>query len=188
MRNQAVVSTCFLVVLCLVANSGGAEPIYFADTEHYYERIDIDLNWDDAKADAESRSYLGITGHLATITSQAENDFITSNFLAEAPSPAYCGGYQPPGSGEPNQGWLWVTGEPWDFENWDVGEPNNFGGNEEDCVELYSTGVWNDATNSSGRSCYIAEYPAGPIPEPSILILVSIGGLGLLSTRKIRHS
>lgn len=44
---------------------------------HYYERIDLPLvTWDEAKADAESRSFQGRDGYLVTITSQSESDFV----------------------------------------------------------------------------------------------------------------
>jgi len=26
---------------------------------------------------------------------------------------------------EPDGGWQWITGEPWVYTNWDIGEPNN---------------------------------------------------------------
>ncbi|XP_015425957.1 PREDICTED: pulmonary surfactant-associated protein D-like [Myotis davidii] len=34
-------------------------------------------------------------------------------------------------------------GEPLVYSNWASGEPNNYGGNEH-CVEMYTTGKWND--------------------------------------------
>ena len=43
--------------------------------------------------------------------------------------------------------WLWVDGSSADYTNWNKGEPNNYGGNQEDCVEMYPTskvGKWND--------------------------------------------
>jgi len=67
-------------------------------------------------------------GHLATITSEAENAFIyglASNNIALWHSlPNGCvlgpwlGGTQPTGSSEPGGGWRWVTGETWSYTNW----------------------------------------------------------------------
>ena len=41
----------------------------------------------------------------------------------------------------------WMDGTEWDYKNWNNGEPNNFMGNilgDEDCVQMYSNGKWND--------------------------------------------
>jgi len=38
---------------------------------------------------------------------------------------------------------LWADGTPLTFSNWGVGEPNNIGG-EENCVEVWPNGDWND--------------------------------------------
>ncbi len=44
--------------------------------------------------------------------------------------------------------WVWADGTPWVYDNWDVGEPNNFGGGES-CGRLVSppqgpVGTWED--------------------------------------------
>src|SRR5512139_2788696 len=77
---------------------------------HSYELIDATINWDGANAAAISAG-----GHLATITSAEENQFITNvlgNGISDLSSPIYyhwIGGYQPDGSVEPAGGWSWVT-------------------------------------------------------------------------------
>jgi hypothetical protein len=38
--------------------------------------------------------------------------------------------------------WVWVTGEPFTYTNWDFGEPNDAGG--EDCAVYAEFGTWND--------------------------------------------
>lgn len=43
-------------------------------------------------------------------------------------------------------GWAWNDGTPLDFTNWEPGEPN--GGNNENCLHQYASGLWNDATCS----------------------------------------
>ncbi|XP_076015991.1 galactose-specific lectin nattectin-like [Genypterus blacodes] len=47
--------------------------------------------------------------------------------------------------------WLWSDGSPITYKNWAVGEPNNWGGGE-DCVEVYSTGNFNDIQCTQVRS------------------------------------
>ena len=36
----------------------------------------------------------------------------------------------------------WVTGAPFSYENWNVGEPNNV--NDEDCNEMLDSRKWDD--------------------------------------------
>ena len=40
----------------------------------------------------------------------------------------------------------WSDGSDWDYTMWDDGEPNNyaFWDDDEDCVQQYSSGFWND--------------------------------------------
>ena len=44
---------------------------------HYYRHYPTTTTWANAKTNAESQSYFGMLGYLATITSQAENSFIS---------------------------------------------------------------------------------------------------------------
>jgi hypothetical protein len=39
---------------------------------------------------------------------------------------------------------VWVTGAPVTYTNWQSGEPNNYGLYGEDCTEMYTSGLWND--------------------------------------------
>ena len=57
----------------------GFGPILNPDNGHYYERIDAQVNWWQAKALAESLSFLGAPGHLAAISSFEENWWIADN-------------------------------------------------------------------------------------------------------------
>ena len=43
-------------------------------------------------------------------------------------------------------GWAWANGEPFTYQNWNPGEPNDAGG--EDAGQMVSNGGWND--NGSG--------------------------------------
>ena len=41
-------------------------------------------------------------------------------------------------------GFGWTDGSALAYINWAAGEPNNWEGNNEDCVEMFSNGYWND--------------------------------------------
>ena len=82
-----------------------AEPILFLDNGHYYEFVPDIVNWHEAKAAAELMTFLGAQGHLATVTSQSEHDFLLSTFpSASANAGPWLGGFQPAGSPEPAGG------------------------------------------------------------------------------------
>jgi hypothetical protein len=102
---------------------------------HWYQRVEYGMTWNQAQATAESMG-----GHLATITSPAENSFVHSiGFFA-----CWLGGYQVPGACEPDCGWRWITGEPMVFLNWTAGEPNNAVGTENRLHFFEWTSLWND--------------------------------------------
>ena len=88
------------------------------------------IQWEDAKLAAESAG-----GHLATITTQKE--WTTVRGL---PGSHLCwlGGYQVDGADEPDGGWTWVTGEPWECTAWFSVSPNNSGGEEKYLILAHS--------------------------------------------------
>lgn len=185
---SGIMLTLLLIgMLTLVSNAQAAEPVYFSETGHYYQAIAIagvyegiytvsgGITWNDAKSLAESLSYLGVQGHLATITSKAENDFIINNLGGpDLLNRYWLGGFQPPGSPEPDGNWQWVTGEPWIYANWASGEPNNcYGGemggapagSDEERLHFWGyTGQWNDMEESSYQPGLIVEYDIPPVP------------------------
>ena len=44
-------------------------------------------------------------------------------------------------------GFGWTDGSALAYINWAAGEPNNWEGSQEDCVEMFSNGYWNDEVN-----------------------------------------
>lgn len=86
----------------------------------------------------------GCNGHLVSIGSKAENDFVYSMFaddqrFFEVSRNKYgtkkfgplIGLYQKPGSKEPRGGWTWVDSEPLKFKNWVPSQPDDWGGRED---------------------------------------------------------
>lgn len=139
---------------------------------HYYERVTMPGNAPAASNAAQSRSVYGVAGHLVTLTSAAENQWVLDNLDGDYLRGHWLGGYQPFGSPEPAGNWRWVTGEPWSYSNWNPGEPNNAGGNE-DWLEYWFSGTlggWNDVASTSvsrtSGTGYVVEYP---VPAPVTL-------------------
>ncbi|MCH2106239.1 MAG: hypothetical protein MK291_06320, partial [Planctomycetes bacterium] len=106
-------------------------PAFNPANGHYYYVIQSGpIGFSAAKDIAESLSYQGVTGHLATINDEAENDFLATSFGVRA----WVGGFQDTASptySEPGGGWSWITGEAFTYSNWNAGEPNDFGSGEE---------------------------------------------------------
>ncbi|MEQ1933541.1 MAG: lectin-like protein, partial [Fimbriimonadaceae bacterium] len=175
MRNS--LRTVLAVLSTALALSAQAAWVQWPVNGHYYDVVLIaggDRSWAAASAQAQAMiAPNGAQGHLATITSAAENAFVFS--LADSPAfwvldiannneGPYIGGYQVGGS-EPAGGWRWQKGEPWNFTAWAAGEPNNFNGNEH-FANLYSPGAgraatWNDVPSdpSSVVVAYVVEAP-----------------------------
>ena len=120
---------------------------------HYYEVVTetAPIAWQDARDAAIARG-----GHLVTITSAAENTFVTTLLNGMH---ALAGAFQPSGSPEPAGGWQWVTGEPFEFTNWNDTQPDNYQGNE-NYLEVYPgpANNWNDLSGEALNSSYMVEY------------------------------
>jgi len=120
-----------------------------------------------------------VGGYLATVTSEPENDFVfhlvdDDRFWSDGIGP-WIGGYQLPGTTEPESGWQWVSGEPFLYANWKQDQPNDEYGWPEDCIHFYVSTrpvardrTWNDLLampddySMDIRVCgYVIEFP-GP--------------------------
>ncbi len=170
------------IVLALVCNIASGTPIQWKVSDggngHWYELVEDAIDWNAAKLAAEQSIHEGTVGHLATITSQAENDFILSSVYETGTYYTWVGGFQPAGSPEPDGNWQWLTGETWDFTNWNLGvEPNNFIYSQtpygEDVIQMSPIG-WYDAPHDWDMP-YIVEYES--VPEPTCFTLFVCIGL-----------
>ena len=108
-----------------------------------YKACGRSMTWQEAKAYCE---ILG--GHLVTITSQGEQEFITE-LLSDYPlkNLYWIGLYR-------DSQWAWVTGEDFSYAHWAYREPTS--GQNEVCGEIYGNpisgfrrGEWNDSFNQA---------------------------------------
>lgn len=153
-----------LSLAIIVSGTAAADPVQWGGNGHYYELITTAVSWHEAEALAESRTFLDRQGHLATITSAAENDFIFWHVVGgnvDTPlGDPWLGGYQNSYQSPPGENWHWVTNEDWDYTNWDEGEPNDY---DEQYAELFlnfqlwGDGAWNDH-HGLNHKAFVVEY------------------------------
>jgi hypothetical protein len=153
--------------------------------DHFYQLNTSSTSWTVARTNASNASYFGYQGYLATITSAAENSFI-SNFIS-ANSWIGCSDnysiinsvvgytkYTDQSTAQAEGKWHWISGPETGtqmrtangtaisgvYQNFSSGEPNNYGGSE-DYGHAYANGTWNDFPN--GSNIYsIVEYGGMP--------------------------
>src|SRR5690242_18695760 len=116
----------FIHLLCaalfLIPGITQAQVVFNPANGHYYERVDEGVDgWFAAVRVAALRSYMGLKGHLVTITSPEENDFIINHLGGDLVRNKWTGAYQLHKNSEPGGGWAWVTGEAWTYANWGAG-------------------------------------------------------------------
>ncbi|MCL1951780.1 MAG: hypothetical protein FWF60_03020 [Oscillospiraceae bacterium] len=127
------------------------DAVYF--NGHAYKVYDLGMTWHDAKRKCEE-----LGGHLATITSQAEQNFIEGLITNHERNIYWLGGTDETQSGQ----WEWVTGEPFEYTNWDIWQPDNdnFHGNQDEhFLNIYRfpnpyvdgsfAGGWNDLQDNA---------------------------------------
>jgi hypothetical protein len=180
------------VSLLLTGGPGWATPQFFPGTGHYYEVVPTldGISWTDAQAAAEARLWLGEHGHLATMASAEENQFVfdlsldlgiwhVSTIWYIGP---WIGGYQQDGAEEPDGGWAWITGESWDYTDWLPGQPDNnyLPGYNENRLVFWGQGAmtptWNDYVDAIDPIYppedrvwgYTVEFDTPPVPVGEI--------------------
>lgn len=160
---------------------------------HFYEFVaQTGLTWHEARDAAEASSFAGTEGHLATIGSAAEQQFLQTTFSSQSFLESWLGGWQEEGR-PPEEGWHWVTGETWTYTNWAPGEPNDKGGDQrflmmwgDQAATADHRWRWGDDhpdTDLSWNHGYFVEYP---IPEPATLGALGLG-IAALAGHLRRH-
>jgi hypothetical protein len=118
-----------------------------------------------------------MNGYLATITSDAENQFVfqlinnQDTFWVRDSCGGSNNGPWIGGSDIATEGqWEWITGEAFTYENWKPGQPDNAGGGE-NCLHFWTyfgnppEPFWNDAP-CDGFTAYPEVCGTGPVFGP----------------------
>ncbi|MDQ0136605.1 T1SS-143 domain-containing protein [Neorhizobium galegae] len=146
------------------AAPSGSGWVLNAQNGHYYKLVSGNVSWSDAVSGAAAQSS---GAYLLTLTSAAEQSFVLNTFNASQTGQQFWLG----GSDASVEGtFKWMTGPEAGtaisgYIPWNIGEPNNWGGNEDYLTVVrfggsnYNTPLWNDAGATIGdNNGYIAEW------------------------------
>ena len=150
MHRLASVALIVSALFCSVAAAQSTPAVEWKVSDggngHWYARVERQSrSWSEMQAAARVAG-----GHLATLTSAAENGFAVTVMAGER---CLSGGYQDRSSAdysEPAGGWKWVTGEAVTFSAWAGGEPNEYWPWGEDIMGTYPSGQWVDLSDRQG--------------------------------------
>jgi len=168
-ENMKIKKTVWSVVLGLVFTfSVQAGPPVVEWNANYYQVISYNGTWDEAKTAAEGLSYNGYAGHLVTLNSEDEFDFVKTITGLGDWNITWIGGYK---SGSD---YFWVNDEgtldfsEWSADPWEEGYPAGDKG-----VAITGSGYGSNIRTQPG-TCgeYIVEYS---IPEPASAMLIACG-------------
>ena len=135
---------------CCVSNCQGGQQIsgfiYMGEYNgHHYYCSQYPDTWSSAQANCANNG-----GYLACVGDAGENSFLANLLTTQS---AWIGLNDAAQEGS----FVWECGEPYNYNNWYPGQPNNYGKNQ-DCVEMLSNGQWNDEYPTELNE-YIMEIP-----------------------------
>ena len=133
--------------LLTVAVSASDKPLGSKEFDnHYYRYYSTQMSWEEARFFCEQRG-----GHLATISSSSENEFVSSLFSGES---VWLGGNDVNVEGQ----FTWYTNELFSYTNWASGEPNDGKSGGQDYIHMYKSGLWDDIQDT--KLGFICEWDA----------------------------
>lgn len=121
---------------------------------NYYYIYQQSCSWESAKSNCES-----VGGHLTVITSSDEQQFL-EEYIGSGDNSYWIGGLRK------SDTWSWITGEPWEFTNWNVdrGYPSNSTSDNYLGFSVRRNFKWyNEANTYSSITGYICEWEGNDI-------------------------
>ena len=186
MIKRTMILTMLLPIIALLpvtATATTADPVPVLKSEEAFEGRIYQvyaakrITWQQADTFAKTVTIDGVVGHLATITSAAEDatiDRLRNEAQLQSPE-AWVGGTQTDGAGEPGAGWMWVNNEgpistsdfplP-SYSNWLPNEPNDRNTEKFLAVGLRGALGWNDEQALGNIGGFVVEFDAATIANP----------------------
>jgi hypothetical protein len=193
---RSTTSTCYALQrrITFVAGTVFYNPL----TEHFYEYVSGSITFTNSVTAAQTKSYFGRAGYLATMSSEAENNFVwrlmASDCWFGASDEVSLVNAAKGTTAFTNQSavegkWHWISGPEkgtnfsngnWgsgpttvsgQYAKWAGGEPNNSGGEHYGQFYSANSGQWNDLpnTNLNGYLCEYGDMPGDITTSTTIL-------------------
>ena len=118
---------------------------------HYYKVFSISFSWTDAQAFCQS-----LGGHLVTVTSRSENDFVHRLCKNNGVATYHLGATDRSFEGV----WQWVTGEDWDYTNFHSSEPDGKTG--ENYLAYWSNRFDGSWVDHASNAYFVCEWETQP--------------------------
>jgi hypothetical protein len=175
---KAVVRSSIMTILVLIGilSFGAPAQASLSNDQEFIVVFHPGITWMQAKTEVAS---WGNSYHLATITSRDEQRYLQT-LLRGLKGEFWLGGYE-----NANNKWRWVTQEPWHYNHWANGEPDDLNNKKSSKEHLAMSNsnnkhawTWYDEYNSRHISGFIAERPMAnptPTPIPSAALLLGSG-------------
>lgn len=162
--SSARILLVFVVVLVFANSTHAGNEIKFSHNGHWYESLGQHVchTWIEARDFSLTQTFqdpdtgILLQGHLVTIQDIDEDIFVHNNFVGNAWEQIWIGAFQFSHDDGLADNWAWVTGEEWDYSNWDLerDQPDSF---EEDYArKLNFRGLkWHDFPNEASPCGYL---------------------------------
>lgn len=168
--------------------------VYSEDTGSFYQFVSGSVSWSAALTAASTTTLNGVNGHLVTITSQAESDFVYQIGLDNGTTSSTGAGgnriWLAATDDVTDQEWYWAAGIESGiqfsststatnnmFVDWGSGQPNNSGGSQtRGTIWFNGTNGWDDRNDSDGHN-YVVEWDAGLFSDDNAIDTID-GGAG----------
>ena len=130
--------------------------------DHWYALTPLAAAWDVAEAEAVARG-----GHLASLNSASERNFLVTNFLhgVNLLRPFWIGFNDSAQEGT----FVWSSGEPVTYTAWNPGEPNNLNNEDYTAFNWFFSGSSNSSLDDLGQwndTLLAGLYSTGPAEGP----------------------
>nr|ACS37721.1 C-type lectin-1 [Heligmosomoides polygyrus] len=139
--------TAVVVIVSLLSDLGSGNECWYVFRGHAYKVFENKkVTFDEAEKACKEKY-----GHLASIHSKEENDFIYGLAKKSLPKVSHddlCW----IGLWKSSKGWTWTDGSSVNYTNWAPGEPNNVQ-NAEYCTQLYNVDTFKSPMNWNDYDC-----------------------------------
>ncbi|XP_053408178.1 uncharacterized protein LOC123560994 isoform X2 [Mercenaria mercenaria] len=149
----------------------------YASSETCYKFVTKRASWTEAQA-----ACLEEGGNLISIVSDQEQSYIEGRLqgFAKLPDDMWIGA----SDRDYEAGWKWIDEQPFEYQNWRPGEPNDYGSAGEDCAAISVRnkkvfGLWNDLPCHLNRGYICKLQVDGMVAPTSTQVPVTEGKCGI---------